>query len=122
MPLSELPRPALFRRAQTELDATIRRAQRDFEKSRSYRQAVAGEKDAYDAYLASRSHALRDLADDSRYQSLINLRNELGDRIARRRAAHDISKEELLALATLKMEYASRARSMEVAAPARMRR
>ncbi len=107
---------AMFRRAQSELDASIRRAQRDFEKSRAYKQSVAGERDAYDAYLASRSHALRNLADDSRYQSLVQLRSELGERIARRRAAKDISKDELLAMATLKMVYASQARAMEVSA------
>ncbi len=115
-PFARPPHAQLFRRAQSELDAAVRRAQHDFEKSRAYKQAVAAEHDAYDAYLASRSHALRDLADDSRYQSLIRLRNELGDKIARRRAAHDISKEELIAMATLKMEYASRARAMEMSA------
>ena len=42
------------------------------------------------------------------------MRDEIGEKLARQRANKEVSKDEILAMATLKMEYASEARAMEV--------
>ena len=104
---------ALFSRAENNLAASYQRAQHQFERSKAYIQATAEEKDAYESYLAARQKALRDLNEDPKYLQLLKLRDDLTDKIANKRANKETSKEEILAMATLKMEYASDARSME---------
>jgi hypothetical protein len=106
---------AIFSRAENDLAAAFSRAQRSFEHSKAYVEAVADEKDAYDAYNVARQKAMADLYDDPKYHELLRLRDQLTEKIAIRRANKDASKDEILALATLKMEYASDARSMESA-------
>lgn len=107
---------AIFRRAENDLAAVYRRIQHNFEHSKAYLDAQAAERDAYAAYNAARHQALHDLYDDPKYKTLVRLRDDLADKLAQRRAAKDVTNEEILALATLKMEYASDARSMEVLA------
>ena len=51
---------AMLRRAESELNAAVRRAQHDFQRSHAYREAKGAEREGYDAYLASRSHALKE--------------------------------------------------------------
>ena len=104
---------AIFSRAENDLAAAYRRSQHTFERSKGYLDASADEKDAYDAYNAARQKALRDLNEDPKYRDLLGLREELAEKIALKRASKEASKEEILALASLKMEYASDARSME---------
>jgi len=104
---------AIFSRAEDDLAAAFSRAQHSFEHSKAFLEATADEKDAYDAYNAARQRALRDLYEDPKYRELLRLRDELTEKIALRRANKEVNKDEILALATLKMEYASDARSME---------
>jgi hypothetical protein len=104
---------ALFSRAENDLAAAYRRSQHNFERSKAFVAATAEEKDAYDAYNLARQKAMRDLNEDPKYRELMSLRNELADKIALKRANKETPKEEIIALATLKMEYASDARSME---------
>jgi hypothetical protein len=105
---------ALFSRAETDLAAAFSRAQFRFERSKSYRDAVQAEQDAYDNYNNARHRALRELYDDPKYKELLHLSDDIGDKLEIRRASKDATKDEIVALATLKMEYASDARSMEV--------
>jgi hypothetical protein len=105
---------AIFSRAETELAAAFSRAQFNFDRSKAYRQAVQAEQDAYDNYNNARHRALRELYDDPKYKELLHLSDDIGDKLEIRRASKDATKEEIVALATLKMEYASDARSMEV--------
>jgi hypothetical protein len=104
---------ALFSRAENDLAASFKRAQHNFERSKGYVQATSEEKDAYDGYIAARGKALHELSEDPKYVELLKLRDDLSDKIAIKRAEKDASKIEILAMAELKMEYASDARSME---------
>jgi hypothetical protein len=106
----------LYLRAQSELSATIRRVEARFEKSKEYQDAQSAERQAYAEYIETRKQALRSLADDDKYKAIIGLRDELADKLAHRRAQKDASKDEIIAMATLKMNYASDARALEVAA------
>lgn len=104
---------AMFRRAESELTIAFRDARRAFETSQAYQDAVREERVAYDELNNTRRKSLRSLADDMKYQHLALLRQDLTEQIARRRAAHNISQEEVLAMATLKMNYATDMRAME---------
>lgn len=104
---------AIFSRAENDLAAAYRRSQHSFEHSKAFIAATADEKEAYDAYNIARQKAMRDLTEDPKYRELMALRAELAEKIAIKRSNKDAPKEEILALATLKMEYASDARSME---------
>jgi hypothetical protein len=106
----------LFSRAQSDLSAAIRHFQNRAEKSRDFQDALAAERQAYAEYDEDRKQALRTLADNDKYQAILSLRDELGAKLARRRADKDASKDEIVAMATLKMNYASDARAMEVEA------
>ena len=107
---------AMFRRAENDVAAAYRRAQRNFERSKNYHEAVESERNAYDSYTLARQKAMRSLADDSKYKTLLKLRDDIADQLAYRRAQRDISKDEILSMATLKMNYASDARAMEISA------
>jgi hypothetical protein len=124
---------AMFRRAETALSAAVRGAVRSFESSAEYRQAVADEQRAYDAYLAARRDALRDVTSDAKYKAMQDLRQNLSGQIAERRqaseegidrlvsvrlvsanaAARTPAPDSLVAMAELKMRIGSDARAME---------
>lgn len=76
---------AVYRRVESDLHATVRAAQRDFEQSAELREAVAAEQRAYDALVDARLVALRDVLDDPRYQAMRDLREGLSRQIADRR-------------------------------------
>lgn len=110
---------AMFHRAENELDAAVRDAQWTFEQSQDYRDAVAAEKRAYQAYTAERQHALESVIKDPQYKADLELRDDMGDRIAKLRASSKpglMPREILLAMASQKLQYASRAHEMETAA------
>jgi hypothetical protein len=107
---------AVLHLVEKQLNDTIRDAQWTFEQSREFRDATAAEKQAYDNYIAERQKALQSVVTDPKYQSAIRLRDDLGDQIARFRAGSKpgiIPREELLALASQKLQYASDAHNME---------
>ncbi len=107
---------AVLLRAESELGTTVRRVQERFEHSKDFSDAVMAEKHAYAEYDAARHKALARLANNAQYHAISLLRDELGDKIAIRRTAKDVTKDELLALARLKLDYASDARAIEVSA------
>jgi hypothetical protein len=106
---------ALLLRAESELNATVRHVQQRFEHSEGYSKAALAEKQAYADYTAARQRSISGLANDPKYRAISQLRDEMGEKLANRRAAKDVSPGEILAMATLKMQYASDARAMEVA-------
>src|SRR5690349_1873178 len=67
---------ALLRRAESNLDRSVRDAQLNFEQSREYRDAVAAEKKAYDEYTAERARALKSVLDDPKYVAALQLRDK----------------------------------------------
>ena len=104
----------MLARAEGELSATLRRMQMQFEHSREYSDVLLAQKQAYADYTAARQRAMTELCGDPRYHAISLLRDELGEKIVARRAAKDATKDELVAMATLKMQYASDARAIEV--------
>jgi hypothetical protein len=107
---------AMLHLSEKQLDDSIRDAQWTFENSREYKDAAAAEKQAYDAYNAERQRALKSVLSDPKYQAALQLCDELSDKIARYRAMAkpgQIPREDLLALASQKLQYASDAHNME---------
>lgn len=107
---------AFFRRAENDVAAAIRRAEHNFERSKDLQKALAAERDAYADYLLARQKALQTVLENPRYQQIMGLRDDMARKLAQGRASHDLSHDEILAMATLKLNYASDARAMEIAA------
>lgn len=109
---------AVFHRAEKELDETVRTAQKTFEQSKDYQDAIATERQAYDAYNAQRQKALQSVMTDPKYLAALELRDQTGEQLARLRASHkgELPREVLLSFASLKLQYASDAHAMETAA------
>jgi len=107
---------ALFHRAERGLTSVIHDSQFTYEHSKEFKDAQSAETQAYESYKAARHKALQNVVNDPKYQAILKLRDQLGDDIQRRRANHDINREELLALASQKLQYASDARAMEMQA------
>jgi hypothetical protein len=107
---------ALLHLAEKQLNDSIRDAQSSFEQSREYRDAVATEKQAYDAYNAQRQKALQSVVHDPKYVAAIELRDQLADKLEHLRALarpNPLPREDLLAIASQKLQYASDAHNME---------
>jgi hypothetical protein len=134
---------AMFRRAESSLAATVRLAYKAVESSPELRDAQAVEQKAYEAYLAARDEALKDVVASEKYKAMQDLRDNLGEQIADRKdavardferraderrpgerpsavrlvamesAAAHAQQESVMAVATLKMRVASDARAME---------
>ena len=127
---------AVFRRAESVVNAGVRDAVREFEQSAELKDALAAEKKAYDALQDARREALKPVSDDPKYQAMIDLRDGLSRRIADRRegvtpaplprprlvstaeltpvsAPALRGDEDVLAIATLKLRVGRDARAME---------
>ena len=104
---------AMFRRAESELSMAFRNAQHDFESSQVFQDALREEKTDYDNLNAARRKALQSLVTDQKYQRLAALRADLSEQIGEHRVAHDVTQNEIVVLATLKMSYAVEMRGME---------
>ncbi|HZL37075.1 MAG TPA: hypothetical protein VFC78_17280 [Tepidisphaeraceae bacterium] len=104
---------AMFHRAEDELNGSVKDAQFHFHHSRQYLDAIADEKHAYADYDAARQRKLASLKDDLKYGTILQLMREMNDKIAVQRAMKNIDHQDILAMATLKMQYASDARQME---------
>lgn len=107
---------AMLHLSEKQLNDAIRDAQWTFENSDDYKKAAAEEKHAYDAYNAERQRALKSVLDDPKYQACLQLCDEISDKIAKYRAMArpgQIPREDLLALASQKLQYASDAHNME---------
>jgi hypothetical protein len=105
---------AVYRQAQTDLDVAIRRAQLTFEHSQDYQNALNAERQAYADYTAARDRALAGVKDNVRYQEICKLRDELGAQLRHERANKSTPKNQITAMAVLKLQYASDARTIEV--------
>lgn len=111
---------AIFRRAENALNASVRKAVRTFQGSGELREASVAEKDAYAAYSIARRRALQTVLEDPKYRAIMSLRAELSDRINYKRVNRSVDErtdrqvmDDVLAMATLKMNYAADARAME---------
>jgi hypothetical protein len=104
---------AIFHRAQRDLDSAVREADRRFETSPEMRQALAAERDAYNALNESRRKALQGLVGDEHYQRVAALRQEIHERIQDGRANRTATPDEVLAMAKLKLQYGTDLRAME---------
>lgn len=107
---------AMLHLAEKQLNDSIRDAQWTFENSKEYKDAVAAEKQAYDAYTAERQRALKSVLNDPKYKAAMDLRDEMATRLAKVRAMakpNPVPREDLLAMASQKLQYASDAHNME---------
>ncbi len=104
-----------LRQAETALNNAVRDLRRNFENSPIYREAVTAENQAYNAYLNARQSALQPLIDEPRYLAMKEMSHQLGGRISDEHGRRHSNIEEILSLATLKLEYAAIARTMETA-------
>ena len=122
---------AMYRRAESALNATARAARRDFEQSAELREAQAAEQRAYDSLLAARREALKEVVEDPKYQAMQDLRDNLSQRIADRReglaayasprlvsttmlpAPRDSREDDVIAIASVRLRVGSDARAME---------
>ncbi|HEY8750318.1 MAG TPA: hypothetical protein VIM11_20205, partial [Tepidisphaeraceae bacterium] len=109
---------AMFHRAEKDLDNSIRQAQFSFEQSREFSDSHAAEKRAYEDYNAERQKALQSVLSDPKYTAALQLRDEVGNKLASLRAMNksELPREVLLTLASLKLQYASDAHALESAA------
>jgi hypothetical protein len=107
---------ALFRQAESELGQAYRAAQRQFDTSADYRQAIREEREAYTSLNAARTKAFASLENDQKYQRLLGLRQDLGERLQEGRARRSLGPAEIMAMATLKMSYATEMRAIEATA------
>jgi hypothetical protein len=111
---------AIFRRAENALSASVRNAVRTFEGSVELKEALKAEKEAYEEYSTARRRALQSVLEDPKHRAIMSLRDELTDQINYKRANRSYDDrtdkqimDDILAMATLKMNYAADAREME---------
>jgi chromosome segregation ATPase len=107
---------ALFHLADSELSQAYRAAQKAFDNSAEYRQALREEKDAYENLNGARAKALSTLSSDDKYQRLAALRQDLTERLDDLRSRRGMSQQEIIAMANLKMSYSTEMRSFETVA------
>lgn len=104
---------ALFRQAESELGQAYRAAQRFFDNAPQYKQAIKEEQDAFTALTNARTKALSSLESDTKYQRLLALREDLGEKLLDGRIQRSLNHDEVVAMATLKMSYATEMRAIE---------
>jgi hypothetical protein len=111
---------ALFRRAENALNSSVRHAVRTFEGSDELRSAQKAEKDAWETYSTARRRALQSVLENPKYRAIMSLRQELSDQIVYKRTNRTYDErtdrqvmDDIMSMATLKMNYAADARAME---------
>jgi hypothetical protein len=104
---------AMFRRAESELNLAFTDFERRFDNSPEMRQAVADERAAYESLNRARRKSLQSIINDEHYVRLTALYQDLADRLNQGRATHSISADEVMAMAQLKLKYASDLHAME---------
>jgi hypothetical protein len=87
-----------------------------FERTRDYASALAEEHEAFAQLERERNEALRSVRDDPAYQASLSLRQSLTDQIADTREDRRPYDGEVMAMAEVKLGYASTASQMESAA------
>ena len=107
---------AEHRRLQSNLDLMILTMRKAFERTRDYVSAVAEEREAFAQLERERNEALRSVREDPSYQAAVSLRQSLTDQIVTARDDRRPYDDEIMAMAQVKMGYASTASAMESAA------
>lgn len=109
---------AEFRRAQSNLDNSISEIRRAFNRSPQLQEAMAEEQAAFEQLSAARARALEGLKQDAAYQSARDLKNRLGEQIEDSKRDKTSTAQSRMAMATVKLTYATSASAMEAAAMA----
>ena len=122
---------ANYHRLQDSLNIAIRQMQSSFDQSPELMDARKAEQSAWQDYLTARNAALKSVVADPKYQANTALKNNLGEQIAEVRGSYDSQKpshgrvaelvdqsrmNQLVLLATVKLDYAQVTTDMEVAA------
>jgi hypothetical protein len=106
-------------RSQVNLDRGTRAAVRRFENSDDMLKATADQDAAYARYQAARERALQPLKGDAQYRAAQDMKQQIGDKIVEKHEQAGATKDkpmlhEILAMAQIKMRYASAATKREV--------
>jgi hypothetical protein len=102
--------------AEDRLDRMVNAFERRFNRSPEVTHARTTERQAWDSYQTARDQALRPLADNPDYQAAVSLKKDLEGQLAEARQARRPDRLRIMALATAKLHYATRATEMERAA------
>lgn len=106
----------MLMRAHSSLSGTFAKMRFTFDRSADYRAVANEEKAAFTAYQSARDAAMDKLAKDDNYRAVIELRDEMGDRIVALQKVKDITAADLVPLAEEKMNYSRTASAMEAKA------
>lgn len=105
-----------MRRAESALNNAVYEVRRAYTRSEELITAQAEEKAAWDALLAARDNAMKDLKQDEHYLAAQQLRDRLANQIAENRDKPGTTTERILAMARVKLNFATSATAMEIAA------
>jgi phospholipase/lecithinase/hemolysin len=104
---------AMFRRAEGELNQAVAEFERRYQNSAEMRQAIADERAAYEALNRARRKALQPIVNDEKYMRLTALYQDLAERLQQGRVTRSIAADEVIAMAQIKLKYASDLHAME---------
>jgi hypothetical protein len=108
---------ANLQRAESDLNMAVSNVKRTFRRSEELNQALAEEKAAWDDLTAARDAVLADLKKDPNYQAAVALKDRLSTQIrVTREEQPKTPAEQLVAMASVKLNFAATATAMEVAA------
>ncbi len=100
-------------RSHSDLTGTFRKMRFQFDRSTEFRTVADEEKVAYQAYQDARNTALSRLSQNADYRAVLELRDELGDRLESLRKVKGVKPDDLVPLAEERMNYSRTASAME---------
>jgi len=110
---------AVLRQAESALDRAVADVTRVHLRSAELQRAIEEERAAWKALEDARAEALSDLKDDENYLALQRLRQRLAEQLEQlRRREQKPSVDQIVAIASLRLEYAMTVSAMEAAAVA----
>jgi len=104
---------AVYDRARTALYNTVDNIYEDFHYSPQFQAALRDEKSAHEAYGVARDRALASLMVDSRYRALKDLAAQMSRKLEDLHEHPQQNREEILATASVKLDYTSKMSEME---------
>lgn len=104
---------AMYDRATSDMGITIRRLQRAYENTPEMQAALDEEREAGEQYRNATTLALQPVNESEEARAIHDLRTEIGRKIERQRSSSQVDEQQIVALATLKLEVAKKIREKE---------
>jgi hypothetical protein len=104
---------AVYDRARSALYTTVDSVYEDFHYSPQFQAALRDEKNAHEAFDVSRDRALAGVASDPRYRALKELAAQMSRKLEVLHEHPQQNREQILATASVKLDYTSRMSEME---------